>query len=182
MKSRNHFSEELQAFAAEYLRFDFEKGEIYWKKRRGGKAKAGSRTGYVETDERSGKKYRRMGLGGKEYREHRLLFCFHHRNRFEGFDIDHIDQNSLNNKIENLRAVTKSDNSRNAKQRKDNASGVTGVSWHKVREKWCAYIFLNGKHIHLGRFTKKRDAIFRRKLAESHYGYHPNHGRSKNQN
>ena len=176
MKINDYHSEELQIFAAEFLRFDFEAGEIYWKKRRGGTANAGSRAGGVTTDERNGKQYCQITIDGKYYRKHRLLFCFFHKNSFEGFEIDHIDQNSLNNKIKNLRAVTKSGNQKNAKQSKTNTSGFTGVHWDNQRQKWVARINVDGKKIYLGSFTKKRDAIFRRKLAEIHYGYHPNHG------
>jgi len=99
-----------------------------------------------------------------------------------GFEIDHIDQNGLNNQIENLRSVTSEDNARNAKQREDNKSGYTGVCWDNQRQEWMARISADGRRINLGRFTKKREAIFRRRLAEIAAGYHPNHGRVKNQN
>ena len=181
MKVNDYYSEELQAFAAEYLRFDFEKGEIYWKKGRQGGGKAGSRAGSIWTNQRTGKQYRRIAMGCKSYSEHRLLFCFFHKSSVEGLEIDHIDQDGLNNKIDNLRSVTTSDNARNAKQSKRNKSGYTGVCWDNQRQKWYAYICVDGKNIHLGRFTKKREAIFRRKLAEIHYGFHQNHGRAKNQ-
>ena len=176
---KDYYSPEIQVFAAEYLRFDFENGETYWKKSRGG-MKAGSRAGTVHTDREAGKQYRRIQINKKQYFEHRLLFCMYHKNSFEGFEIDHIDQNGLNNQIENLRAVTKSGNQRNAKQSKKNTSGFTGVNRDNRRQKWVARICVDGRRINLGSFTKKREAIFRRKLAEIHYGFHQNHGRIKN--
>ena len=179
MKVKDHYTDELKAYAAEYLRFDFEAGEIYWKKSRGSR-KAGSRAGNVWTKQRTGRQYRRIGINKKDYFEHRLLFCFFHRSNKSGFEIDHIDQNSLNNKIENLREVTRSDNAKNLKQAKNNTSGYTGVRWDNQRQKWESRIYVDGRRIHLGRFTKKREAIFRRKLAEIHYRFHPNHGRAKN--
>ena len=182
MKINDYHSEELQIFAEEYLRFDFEAGEIYWKKGRQGGGKAGSRAGSIWTNQTTGKQYRRITMGCKSYSEHRLLFCFFHKSSFEGFEIDHIDQNGLNNQIENLRSVTSEDNARNAKQREDNKSGYTGVCWDNQRQEWMARISADGRRINLGRFTKKREAIFRRRLAEIAAGYHPNHGRVKNQN
>lgn len=184
MKIKDHYSEELQAFAAEYLRFDFVSGKIYWKKNRYGGCSVGQRAGTIHTDKRRCNKpaYRNVKICGKLYFEHRILYCFFHRSSFSGFEIDHIDQNPLNNKMENLRAVTQTNNSRNRSIPSNNKSGQIGVSFRKELQKWRAFISVDGKRIHLGCFTKKRDAIFRRKLAEIHYGYHPNHGRAKNQN
>ena len=62
--------------------------------------------------------------------------------------IDHIDRNTLNNNVSNLRIVTHQQNQFNT-----NAKGYT---WYK--RKWKAYIKLNGKKIHLGYFEKEEDA------------------------
>lgn len=83
--------------------------------------------------------------------------------------LDHIDRNRQNNKIENLRAATNTTNQHNASTRKDNTSGCTGV--HKKNGKWQARIASFGKRIHLGVFELKQDAINAYKKAkEIHHG------------
>ena len=73
--------------------------------------------------------------------------------------IDHIDGNSLNNKIENLRACTASENLCNARLRSDNTSGVKGVDWFKPQQRWRARVKLDKKEFHLGYFHTKEEAI-----------------------
>lgn len=77
-----------------------------------------------------------------------------------GKETDHINGNRLDNRKENLRAVTRSQNCMNRKiSNLNNTSGYKGVVWHKVgKGYWKAYIKSNGKHIHLGLFEKKEDA------------------------
>lgn len=91
--------------------------------------------------------------------------------------VDHIDGNRTNNAWANLRDVSGAQNQKNMKRDSRNASGISGVFWDEVRQKWVAYISSNGKRHHLGRFTEKDDAIAARKKAESTHGFHQNHGR-----
>jgi hypothetical protein len=92
-------------------------------------------------------------------------------------EIDHIGQDSLDNRIKNLRLVTRRENALNQKQSKKNTSGQTGVSWNKRAKMWVAYIKIDGKLIHLGYYIEKEDAIKARKEAEIKYGFHENHGK-----
>lgn len=105
---------------------------------------------------------------------HRVAFALAHGHWPTG-DIDHIDGNRSNNRISNLRDVSRSTNCRNSARRKDNKSGVTGVMWNTQYQKWAVYI--NGKR-YIGRFHSFDDAVSARKLAEVAEDYHPNHGRS----
>lgn len=50
--------------------------------------------------------------------------------------------------------------------RRDRHSGVKGVYWNASRQKWEAYITLNGKRRHIGRFTEKEEAVKARRAAE----------------
>ena len=84
-------------------------------------------------------------------------------------DIDHINHNLFDNRKCNLREVTHSQNIMNSSKRSDNTSGVTGVSWCKSKNKWIAYIAMNGKQKYLGAFEKKEEAIKVRKSAEEEY-------------
>lgn len=91
--------------------------------------------------------------------------------------VDHINGQRDNNRLENLRLVSSSENSKNMGRSMKNKSGQTGVSWHKKSQKWSAYIWSNYKKKHLGLFSERNDAVKARKDAELKYGYHVNHGR-----
>lgn len=71
---------------------------------------------------------------------------------------DHIDKNGLNNRRENLRLATKTENQRNQRKPKSNTSGYKGVSWFKLANKWRAYIVVDYKQIYLGLFNNIEDA------------------------
>jgi hypothetical protein len=71
--------------------------------------------------------------------------------------IDHIDRNRANNHIKNLRQCTQRQNTYNNKSNKGN-SKYKGVSWHKQRNKWGAYIHYNYRKIHLGYYTIEKEA------------------------
>lgn len=82
---------------------------------------------------------------------------------------DHINRNPLDNRKENLRPATYSENCRNRGKRKDNTSGVTGVSFDKWKNKWVAYVTINKKLKYLGYFDNKYDAILSRLKAEKEF-------------
>jgi len=73
--------------------------------------------------------------------------------------IDHLNRNKLDNRKSNLKVCSKSENAVNAKIRKDNTSGIKGVSWDKKREKWQVHMSVGKKVKSFGRFLKKEDAI-----------------------
>lgn len=75
----------------------------------------------------------------------------------------------VDNRKSNLRITTPLNNSRNKCKTKANTSGVTGVSWCKRSQKWCAQIGVNRKTIHLGYFDNLEDAAQARKEAEEKY-------------
>jgi hypothetical protein len=70
----------------------------------------------------------------------------------EGEQVDHEDQNKLNNTDKNLRPISHGLNARNCKQRVTNTSGYTGVCFDKQPCKWKAQIKTDGKKRHLGLF------------------------------
>ena len=78
-----------------------------------------------------------------------------------GVDPKRLDhkRGTLNNRITNLREATVSQNGCNARRRKDNRSGIKGITIDADRKKkWRATIMLNQKAIHVGRFYSKRNA------------------------
>lgn len=74
----------------------------------------------------------------------------------EGMQVDHINGNGLDNRRENLRLVTKSQNMMNRGTQKNSTSGFKGVNKHQG--KWRAYILENRRQRHLGMFNTKEEA------------------------
>lgn len=105
---------------------------------------------------------------------HRVIYTMHFGDIPEGYDIDHINGDPSDNRLENLRAVPHRINRRNSKKNSNNTSGHTGVYPHG--KKWVAKIKVDHKSKHLGVFTNIDDAILARKKAEETYGFHNNHG------
>lgn len=83
--------------------------------------------------------------------------------------IDHINHDTLDNRKENLRIVTPSQNAMNHKLHKHNTSGYNGVWFRKERKTWVAEIILNSKKINLGNYKNIEDAILARKNADIKY-------------
>lgn len=71
-----------------------------------------------------------------------------------GYQIDHINQNKLDNRKENLRLATSHQNRCNKPGRKPN--GLKGITPRK--DKWVAQIRSKDKHYYLGSFTSKKEA------------------------
>jgi hypothetical protein len=72
--------------------------------------------------------------------------------------LDHIDGNGINNRLENLREATSSQNAHNMRKSRRNTSGFKGVSKHKATGSWQANIALNGKQRFLGLFDTAKAA------------------------
>jgi hypothetical protein len=125
--------------------FEYKDGNLYWKKTIASRAKKGNIAGSLYDTG-----YLMVGIKGKYYAVHRIVFMIH--NDYLPIEVDHIDGNKLNNKIENLRAATISQNAQNRKLIKTNTSGVKNVSWSKVRNKWVVSILHDGNKKYLGAF------------------------------
>lgn len=110
---------------------------------------------------------------------HRIVWALY-TGKWPDGEIDHINHDRADNRISNLRDISKKENAKNKIMRSDNASGVCGVSKIIERGHWRGYwqagIGIDGKRLHLGRFTNFDDAINARKTAERQYGFHENHG------
>ena len=128
-----------------------------------------------------------VGLDKVIYRVHRVIYCLHYGKLSHELQIDHIDGNPLNNRIENLRSVTHDINMRNLKKRVTNISGVVGV---EIREKYIrAFWKENGKKksrcfstvkygydLAFELACKYREEMIA-KLNEDGYGYSERHGK-----
>lgn len=123
----------------------------------------------------TGKSYRSVGLNGKRYMTHQLI-CLIVAGSFTD-QVDHLDGNGLNNRLNNLRFVDKNSNARNQKQRCDNTTGLTGVTFYSsnAKAKWRSRINHEGKRLSKT-FDNLLDAACWRKSKEVEYGYHERHG------
>lgn len=120
--------------------------------------------------------YRDGMIFRKMHRAHHVAWALHY-GAWPTMDIDHINGDRDDNRISNLRQVTRSENCRNTFLRRNNTSGVMGVSKNKNR--WIAYIYDQGRHRTLGRFKTLEEAAAARKSADRDFGYHPTHGRAR---
>lgn len=137
--------------------------EKMWDKRFSGKPVGAPHNGYI-----------RFGIGSRLYLAHRVIWLMQYG---EWPDvIDHVDGDRSNNKIENLRSVTRPENSLNRRLPKSNRSGVIGVHWCTRSGKWAAAIKKNGHTKHVGYFDDINDAKEARLAAQALSGFHKNHG------
>lgn len=152
----------------ELFEYDSEAGTFKVRTRRGRKA-AGSEVGYV-ANKRDGRI--RIRVDGHPYYAYRLAWLYCH-GVLPTCPIDHINFNPSDNRISNLRLASIAENNVHggAAVRRDNKSGVQGVSWRASKRKWLAEIQVNKKKIYLGVFKNIEDAIAARHCAEvKHYG------------
>lgn len=111
------------------------------------RAKKGTHRFYATRTVRSGDK--------KNIAMHRLIIGI---DKGDGMQTDHINLDTLDNRCQNLRVATVSENNRNKRVRRDSASGHKGIIWDKRKNRWLARITLHGKRSHLGYFANIEDA------------------------
>ena len=155
-----------QARLKELLHYCPETGVFVWKVGR----LAGLEAGHVR-HHGSCKDYRYMKVRGTNGFAHRFAFLYM-TGSFPVHEVDHINGNSLDNSWCNLRDVPRTVNCRNARMRKDNTSGVTGVYWCKTHKRWVASV--SGKTV--GSSQDKTTASAIRAKYLSKYGYSERHG------
>ena len=125
--------------------FEYKDGQLYWKKSTNKKIKIGQIAGCI-----TNKGYLTIKVNKKPYLAHVIIFAMHHG--YFPKEIDHIDCNKLNNKIENLREATREQNQWNRKIQSNNTSGCKGVYWSNRDKTWRVAIRFNKKINHLGSF------------------------------
>lgn len=163
-----------QEYLKTLLKYDPETGLFTWLVSRCNRAKIGGEAGSLN----KGHGYREINIDKKRYRAHRLAFLY-----IEGIipphDVDHINHNRDDNSWANLRHASSYDNHRNRTLQSNNSSGFNGVSWVKASKKWTATVKHDGRRICLGLFEALSDAVIARTEAEEMYGFHVNHGQTR---
>jgi len=185
--STQHTGRELLVLAAKMAGMvDYypETGSMRWRPRLEGSdaARWNSRYAGRECGTIDDKGYRRILfrlLPGKTFkiRAHRLAWFISYGVMPQG-EIDHINQDKADNRLKNLRDVPKNINQRNGTRKRNNTSGVAGVTWHKQRGKWCAQAFMDGKHYHLGLFEELTAAETATRKFRALHGFTETHGRT----
>jgi hypothetical protein len=89
---------------------------------------------------------------------HRVIWEMHNGPIPEGYEIDHMNGIRSDNRIENLRLVTRSINNKNKRMQSNNTSGFTGVVFVKQRGKWNARVKENGIQKNIGSFSTAIEA------------------------
>lgn len=107
-------------------------------------------------------------INGVSHKAHKLAWIYHCGAMPEK-QIDHINRDRSDNRIDNLRDVSSAENCRNRGIGSDNKSGVNGVYKNKPSNKWHVQIKVKGKRIHLGMFDEIKDAAEARAIAEEKY-------------
>ena len=111
--------------------------------------------------------YLSFSINKKLYLNHRIVFAIHNGNFPErGMTVDHIDGNKLNNKIENLRIATYSQNLSN-KISYNNTSGAKGVIWNPLNKNWRVRINYKKQKHEIGSFDCFDKAVEACKIARN---------------
>lgn len=109
---------------------------------------------YCWFEDKSGYAYANVNRGKKKtVRFHQMLF-----DAPSGMTVDHINRNKLDNRKENIRVVTITENVLNRDVYKNNTSGARGVTWNRVKRKWQVRLTWNKKVVSLGYFDNIEDA------------------------
>lgn len=95
--------------------------------------------------------YMVVKIGQVSYYEHRLIYVLAHGSIDDSMDLDHINGIRHDNRVENLRLVSRSSNCQNQRKAKSNNKlGLLGVSLHKSSNKYAAQIHNGTKYVRIG--------------------------------
>ena len=177
--------------ARELLTYNPDTGKLFWKERpvkyfknpnytKSWNAKwAGKEALTAITRRKSGHIARLDGcVLNKSYYTHRIAWLIYY-GEWPKNQIDHINQDPTDNRIENLRDVPQTDNVKNQSLHSNNKSGYTGVYFYKKQNKYAADVRINGVTKWLGYYDTVEEAVAARAVANINYNFHPNHGNSK---
>ena len=118
--------------------------------------------------------------GGTDTLVHRIIWKIVYGEIPDGFNIDHINGNPWDNRLENLRLVTHSQNMHNARRHSGKGHGVKGVSWDRHNQMWQTEIRTDRGRLFLGRHkTKGMAALTYAKASLRYHGPHSLYARKR---
>ena len=161
--------------ALKLFRYDYETGVLYWRWRVNNRVPKTLEAGA----QNKSNGYLYVKVHGRRYLVHRVVMLMCYGFCGEGLDVDHINHVRNDNRLVNLRFVTRRENQRNQSLSSKNTSGVTGVCFLKARKKYMAQIRVDGENIFLGRFETLEEAAAARAEANLKFNFHNNHGKGR---
>ena len=160
--------------AAKAFTYDREAGVLYWKERTHNTIRrkyiAGSSKGTKDG-------YSHVMFMGKVHPTHRIIMLLCYGHIPDNAEIDHINHVRDDNRLVNLRFVTKSGNRRNQSVSSKSTTGVTGVYFNKRLQKYAAQIKVGGVVHYLGIHDTLEEATAARAEANLKFNFHANHGK-----
>ena len=156
--------------------FEYRDGELFWKPRILSRNRPSVLNG-MKVGCPNGSGYVKMVHNKRKYYLHQLVFLMHHG--YIPSNIDHIDGVGTNNRIENLRPASVSENMCNTKISTVNTSGFKGVHFNKQKRKWQAKLWVRGIQIARVFETKDLAVEFMGLFREMAHGQFANHGHHK---
>ncbi len=134
----------------EYLRsvFDYDGNNLIWRETRG-MARKGSVAGTINS-----RGYRHIRIDNKFYQSHRLIWIYFNKEIPERLVVDHINRDRLDNRIENLRLLSSSENNRNSAKSDGDMVGIWSVG-----KRFKATYRHEGIRHYIGIFDTAKEAI-----------------------
>lgn len=133
------------------LRYDPLTGELYWRVPRRNR-KMGLRAGCVKG------RYRYITIDGVNYLEHRVIWAMVHGGIPGGLEIDHINRDRYDNRLENLRLVSRRENVLNSGVAGSDCLKYPGVTRSNTPGKWVAGLHINSNRVNIGTYTTEEKA------------------------
>lgn len=158
--------------------YESETGKLFWKPREVESRHDGRFNAMFAGKEVGGHHsggYRRLTIDGVHYMTHRVIWKM--VTGEDALQVDHINGDTSDNRISNLRDVSHQVNAKNRKLYKNNTSGTPGVTFHSRDNVWIAKIGAGGKQLQLGSFKTADEAAAAIQAAHVLLEYHENHGR-----
>jgi hypothetical protein len=169
----------------ELLYYDKTTGNLYWKSRNESwfksygdfvrwNARLAFKPAFYSVDKDG---YRQGRVLGTTYQTHRIIWFMTYGSWPN--NIDHINGDKSDNRLENLRSVDTSENNKNKRPYRNNTTGRIGVYLNKTNNKWKVSIGSKQTYKFLGYYDDWDEACRVRTEAETTFNYHPNHGKNK---
>lgn len=142
----------------ETLRYDGETGDLFWKNKGSGRGDNSKPAGSFAVKGSVKTEWRRVTLFGNDYSVS-VIVWFYVTGEWPAEQLDHIDQNKSNNRFGNLRLANNSQQQLNQGIRSNNTSGIPGVSYNILTERWHSTLNVNGKKILAKVCKTKKEAV-----------------------